>query len=85
MKGIEEYTGKDGIPIQTPKFDNPVTLDSKNHIITDYNWGEFYKMDREEQIDTLEFILQSLKELPTTLRMHERSKENPHLTRNAGM
>ena len=68
MKGMEEYTGKDGIPVQVPEFDNPVTFDSRNHIITDYNWKEFYKMDREKQIDALEFILQTLKELPETLR-----------------
>ena len=73
MKGIEKYIGKDGIPVQVPEFDNPVTFDSKNHTITDYNWNEFYKMDREKQIDTLEFILQSLKELPGTLEMHKKS------------
>lgn len=82
---MEKYIDKNGIPIQVPEFEPSVTFNTTDCVVTDYNWGKFYEMDREKQIDTLGFILQSLKELPETLQMHKRSEESPRLTRRVGL
>jgi len=79
---MKKYIDKDGIPIHVPKFEPAVTFDTKNHVIIDYDWEGLYKLSREKQIDRLEFILRSLKELPETLQMAKRSSP---LQRDAGL
>ena len=68
---MKKYIG--GIPIQEPEYGLAVTYDSKSLVISNYDWGEFLKMDREKQIEALEFLLKGLKELPKSLEMARRN------------
>ena len=66
---MEEYMSKNGIPIQAPEYGIPVTFDSRALVITDYDWGGFLKLDREKQIEALEFLLDCLIELPKNIEI----------------
>lgn len=79
---MKKYIGEDGVPVHVAEFGAAVTFDCKNHVIADYDWEKFLEMDREKQIDTLEFLLGSLRALPGTLQM---AKKSSPLQRDAGL
>ena len=68
---MKEYT-KD-VPTQEPVCGPTVTYNRKSLAISDYDWEEFLKMDREKQVEALEFLLGGLRELPRSLEMAKRN------------
>lgn len=61
---------KDNIPTIEPTWGTAIEFNKENCITKiDLDWNDFYKMNREKQIDELGFILQSLKEIPGTRKM----------------
>ena len=64
--GHDSATVKENnIPIIKPEWGTAIDFDTNNCITKIYlDWEDFYKMSRPKQIDELEFILQSLREIP---------------------
>lgn len=60
---------KNNIPIAHPKWGTAIEFNKENCITKiDLDWKDFYKMSRKKQVDELEFILRSLKEIPSLRR-----------------